>query len=98
MQIRVVYCALCGYADRARSLADELGERFGASTEVEEGKFGQFDVFVDGALIASRGESFLVRMLPKDAPRRDAVVAAIEAHVAPRDGEHCELPPGQGGG
>ena len=92
MRVRVLYCALCGYRDRATALGEELAERFGAEAEVTEGKFGQFDVFVDDTLVASRGQSFMARMLPKDAPGNDDVIAAIEAHHAPRDGEHCELP------
>ena len=92
MNVRVVYCALCGYRDRATKLAEELAARFDAEAEAVEGKFGQFDVFVDDTLVASRGESFLSRMLPKDAPESDSVIAAIEAHWAPRDGEFCELP------
>ena len=94
MQVRVLYCHLCRYRERAEALGEELSKRFGADVEVAEGKFGQFDVFVDGTLVASRGESILSRMLPKDAPGSEAVFAAIEAYSAPRDGEFCELPDG----
>lgn len=93
VHVRIHYCELCRYEERARALAAELAERFGATTEVIEGKFGQFDVEVDGALVASRGQSFFARMLPRDAPGSSDVIAAIEHHVAPREGESCERPP-----
>ena len=92
MTVRVVYCKLCGYAERAQALADELRGRFEADVDVVEGKFGQFDVLIDDQIVASRGESFLARMMPRDAPDAAAVVAAIERHLAPREGESCVLP------
>lgn len=92
VHVRIVYCAICGYRDRAHALGDELAQRFSADVEVVDGKFGQFDVLVDGALVASRGESFAARMLPRDAPHSTEVIAAIEAHCAPREGEACPVP------
>ncbi len=92
-RVRIRYCRHCGYHDRAHGLAAELGRRFGAEVDVDEGKFGQFDVWLDDALVASRGEGFLRRMLPVDAPSDAAVIAAIEAQTAVQEGERCELPP-----
>jgi predicted Rdx family selenoprotein len=48
MQFHILYCRPCGYRDRADELAAELRSRFGAEVVVEEGKFGQFDVLLDG--------------------------------------------------
>ncbi|MEZ4222914.1 MAG: Rdx family protein [Polyangiaceae bacterium] len=90
MHVKILYCEVCHYLDRAHDLAAELRDTFGATTEVVEGKLGQFDVLVDGELVASRGQSFFARMLPRDAPKPDAVIAAIQRHVAPRECEFCE--------
>ncbi|MEO7113327.1 MAG: hypothetical protein ABI183_23005 [Polyangiaceae bacterium] len=49
-------------------------------------------MIVDGTLVASRGESFFARMMPRDAPGADVVLAAIERHQAAREGDACELP------
>jgi selT/selW/selH-like putative selenoprotein len=92
MRVRIVFCAICGYRDRAHALGDELAQRFDADVEVEEGKLGQFDVLVDGKRVASRGESWAARMLPRDAPNASQVMAAIEAHCKPREGEACPVP------
>ncbi|HEX6813777.1 MAG TPA: hypothetical protein VF384_19305 [Planctomycetota bacterium] len=45
----------------------------------ERGKPGQFDVVVDGEVIASRGGSMLERLLKGGWPDPEAVVAKIEA-------------------
>lgn len=71
-----------------RSFARNLGDE----VEVDDRKLGQFDVIVDGTLVASRGESFFARMMPRDAPGADVVLAAIERHQAAREGDACELP------
>lgn len=92
MNVRIVYCHLC-YAKRAHALGEELRRRFDATVEVVEGKLGQFDVLIDGKVAASRGQSFVARMMPRDAPASAAVVAAIEAHLSPREDESCALPP-----
>ena len=55
MEFKILYCQPCGYRDRADELATELIERFGACVAVEEGRFGQFDVLLDGELVASKG-------------------------------------------
>lgn len=55
MDFLILYCEPCGYRDQAGELATELRERFAATVTVEEGKFGQFDVLLDGELVASKG-------------------------------------------
>ena len=76
MQFHILYCRPCGYRDRAEELAVELRGRFGAEVVVEEGKFGQFDVLLDGELVASKG-GFWKRTLihggaaPGEDPRGD---------------------------
>jgi len=91
VEFEIRYCKPCGYRGRADDLAAELRERFGAEVTVEEGKFGQFDVFLDGALVASKG-GFWARKLKHGAPPRAAVLAAIERALVTRDGDACEIP------
>jgi selT/selW/selH-like putative selenoprotein len=91
MKFQVRYCKPCGYRERAEELAAELRQRFGASVEVEEGKFGQFDVWLDGELVASKG-GFWLRKLKHGAPAQPRILAAIERALADRAGDACELP------
>ena len=91
MEFRILYCKLCGYHGRAEELADELRDRFGAQVTVEEGGFGQFDVFLDSSLVASKG-GFLKRMLIHGAPPQAELLAAIQRALADREGDTCELP------
>jgi hypothetical protein len=60
---------------------------------VEEGGFGQFDVFLDGGLVASKG-GFFKRMLIHGAPPHADLMASIERALADREGDACELPKG----
>lgn len=90
MEFRILYCKPCGYRDRAEDLAAELRERLNANVTVEEGGFGQFDVFLDGDLVASKGGR-LKRMLIHGAPPAVAVRAAIDRALAERAGDVCEL-------
>ena len=93
MVFRILYCQPCGYHGRAEELADELRNRFGARVAVEEGGFGQFDVFLDGSLVASKG-GFFKRMLIHGAPPQAEILAAIERALAEREGDACALPDG----
>jgi protein-L-isoaspartate O-methyltransferase len=79
MDVRITHCTVCwGYRDRAVTLGDALRKRFGAQVEVVGGALGQFDVRVDGKLVASRGGSLLARMKPPRLPEIAQVIAAIE--------------------
>ncbi len=91
MEFLVLYCRPCGYRARADALAAELRERFGASVVVEEGGFGQFDVLLDGALVASKG-GFWKRKLEHGAPPQPLILEAIERALADREGDSCTLP------
>jgi selT/selW/selH-like putative selenoprotein len=92
MKVRILYCRPCGYRARAEALASELRTRFGATVETAPGKLGQFDVFVDDELVATRSKNLVSRLLPP--PKAGAVVAAIEAALAAREGDHCNVPTG----
>ena len=91
MEFRILYCGPCGYHGRAEDLAAELRKRFGAKAFVEEGKFGQFDVFLDGELVASKG-GFWKRKLIHGAPQQEKLLQAIDRALADRDGDACALP------
>jgi selT/selW/selH-like putative selenoprotein len=91
VEFRILYCVPCRYRDRAEALADELRRRFGASVNVEEGGFGQFDVFLDGELVASKG-GLLRRMLVHGAPPQAQLVESIERALADREGDRCDIP------
>jgi selT/selW/selH-like putative selenoprotein len=92
MQFRILFCRPCGYEGRAEDLAAELRDRFGATVAVEEGKFGQFDVLLDGEVVASKGRTFLRRMLTHGAPPQEQILESIDRHLAVREGDRCELP------
>ena len=94
MNFRILYCKPCGYDEQAEQLARDLRERHGAEVEVEEGGLGQFDVFLDGELVASKG-GLLKRILVHGAPAPEIVWQSIERALADRDGAACELPPGK---
>jgi len=90
MEFTILYCKPCGYRDRADALASELRDRFAATVCVNEGKFGQFDVLLDGELIASKG-GFWKRKLIHGAPQQPQILAAIERALADRAGDVCEI-------
>ncbi len=91
MEFVILYCQPCGYRDRAEELAVELRDRFDAQATVEEGKFGQFDVLLDGELVASKG-GFWKRKLTHGAPAQEKILEAIHRALADREGDVCELP------
>lgn len=93
MEFRILYCKPCGYHGRAEELAEQLRSRFGARAIVEEGGFGQFDVFLDGDLVASKG-GFFKRMLIHGAPPQAAMLAAIERALADKEGDACAIADG----
>ena len=95
MDFRILYCSPCGYRGRADDLAAELRGRFGAQVSVEEGKFGQFDVLLDGELVASKG-GFWARKLKHHTPTQPELVASIERALADREGDACEIPAPEG--
>jgi selT/selW/selH-like putative selenoprotein len=86
MEFEVRYCRPCGYRDRADALARVLRERFTAAVVVSPGSFGQFDVLLDGELVASKG-GFWKRKLRHGAPPQSELLAAIERALADRGGD-----------
>ena len=91
MEFEILYCRPCGYRTRAEALAAALRERYGAKVAITHGKFGQFDVLLDGTLVASKGR-FLKRVLTHGAPPQHELIRAIETHLEVREGDSCELP------
>jgi selT/selW/selH-like putative selenoprotein len=92
MEFRILYCGPCGYRERAVELAAELRQRVDAQVTVEEGGFGQFDVLLDGALVASKG-GFWKRMLVHGVPPQAQILEAIERALADREGDSCDITP-----
>ncbi len=83
VDIRIIHCTVFwGYRERALALAEALRTRFDAKVEVAGGVLGQFDLYVDGKLIAWRGGSFLERLKPPRLPDAGAVIAAVERYLA----------------
>ncbi|BCS92721.1 hypothetical protein L3N51_00614 [Metallosphaera sp. J1] len=53
--VKIVYCRPCGYLDRALEASREVLSYFDdVKVELEQGKNGIFDVYVDGELKLSR--------------------------------------------
>ncbi|ABP94746.1 MULTISPECIES: SelT/SelW/SelH family protein [Metallosphaera] len=53
--VKIVYCRPCGYLDRALEVSREVLSYFDdVKVELEQGKNGIFDVYVDGELKLSR--------------------------------------------
>jgi selT/selW/selH-like putative selenoprotein len=90
MEFHILYCRPCGYRDRAEVLATELRSRFDAQVTIEEGGFGQFDVLLDGAMVASKG-GFWKRMITHGAPPQPQIMEAIERALADREGDVCDI-------
>jgi selT/selW/selH-like putative selenoprotein len=90
MEFRILYCGPCGYRERAEELATELRQRLGAQVIVEEGGFGQFDVLLDGVVVASKG-GFWKRMLIHGAPPHATILETIDRALADREGDACEI-------
>jgi len=96
MDIRIAHCTVCwGYKDRALTLGEALRKRFGAKVEVVGGGLGQFDVRVDGKLVASRGESLLARIKPPRLPDAAEVIAAIERQQSLPEGNRSPAQSGR---
>jgi selT/selW/selH-like putative selenoprotein len=89
MEFHIFYCKPCGYRERAEELATELRGRFDAQVTIEEGGFGQFDVLLDGEVVASKG-GFWKRMITHGAPQQPQILEAIERALADREGDRCE--------
>ncbi len=87
-----MYCQPCGYHERAEDLASELREQLDAKVTVEEGGFGQFDVLLNGTLVASKG-GLIKRMLKHGPPSEQLVRDAINRALADRKGDFCKIEP-----
>jgi predicted Rdx family selenoprotein len=77
MDVRIVYCAVCGYRGRAERLARAIRERLGVDAALEHGRLSQFDVVADGEVVASRAGGLLNHLTYGGFPDEAAVVAAL---------------------
>jgi selenoprotein W-related protein len=85
VEFSIIYCRPCGYRVHAEGLASTLRDRFGASANLEEGQFGQFDVLLDGELVASKG-GFWKRKFTHGPPPEPQILEAIAHVLAGREG------------
>ena len=60
----------------------QIERRLGAEPILVPGKTGQFDVIVDGRIIATRGGNWLTRSFGAGYPDLDAVVRQLETHAS----------------
>jgi hypothetical protein len=59
-----------------------IKKRLGIDAVLKSGKYGQFEVIVDGEKIAERGGNFLARILGAGYPDLDSLVDQIEKQRA----------------
>ena len=62
------------------SLVALIQERLGVEPICTPGKSGQFDVLVDGEMVATRGGSWLTRKFGAGYPHLEAVVEELKKH------------------
>lgn len=78
-----MHCTVCwGYRKHALVIAEVLRRRFGAKVKVVGGALGQFDVYIGGKLVVTRGENLLARIKPPRFPDSATVIDAIERHIS----------------
>jgi len=86
MDIRIIYChTWAATSAKAASFAALIRDRLSVPVELEKGRFGQFDVIVNGRSIVSRKGGLLARLLNRPWPESEAVVVAVRQ--AMRDSE-----------
>lgn len=56
MDIRILYCGMCGGRDCADRASAEISKRFGVMPVLEDVGKGRFEVVLDGRTIFSKGE------------------------------------------
>jgi predicted Rdx family selenoprotein len=82
MQVEIRFCATCGLAGRARKLAERIRGEFGIEVAVAPGHLGQFDVFADGTVVASRKGGVLNHVMHRGWPDEAAVIERLRRHRA----------------
>jgi predicted Rdx family selenoprotein len=82
MDIQIKYCATCGLAGRARSLAQKVKSELGLEARISPGRLAQFDVFADGQLIASRDPGIVKHLTHRGWPDENAVIERLRQHAA----------------
>lgn len=71
MNIKIEYCAPCGYKKRADAAAAALHEQLGMNAELIAGKGGVFRVYVDGNEVIGRSKGHF--------PSAEEIVVAVAA-------------------
>jgi len=78
MDISIRHCTSGGYGPRAAGLAAHIQDELAIPVKLERGSPGQFDVVVDGKVVASRNGNLVRKIFGGGWPNHEAVVAAIE--------------------
>jgi selT/selW/selH-like putative selenoprotein len=73
VNVRIVYCVVCGYRGRAERLAHAIRDRLGVAPVLERGRLSQFDVFVDDELVTSREGGLLNHLTWGGFPNEESV-------------------------
>ena len=55
--IEIHHCSSCGFRSRAEKVAQEIKDELGFEAKLIVGSTGSFDVFLNGELIFSKGET-----------------------------------------
>ena len=82
------------YRDRATRLVALIQERLGLQAAMTPGKIGQYDVLLDGEVIASRERGLLKRLLGGGWPDPEAIVDEIQRrHEGRRTTQQARVDP-----
>ncbi len=84
MNVRILYCVVCGYRRRAERLANAIRDHLGVTPTLEHGRLSQFDVFADDEPVASRQGGLLNHLTWGGFPDETAVVERLSALASER--------------
>jgi predicted Rdx family selenoprotein len=82
LEVQIRFCATCGLAGRARKLAQRIRDELGVEVGIAPGHLGQFDVFADGVVVASRKGGMLNHVMHRGWPDEAAVIERLLRHRA----------------
>jgi predicted Rdx family selenoprotein len=66
---------------KAASYADLIHKELGQEVELTPGRWGQFEILVDGAVVASRKSGLIAKLIKRPWPDPDEVVTAVRARL-----------------
>ena len=86
MSIEIIHCPTwAAYKPKAASFAAEIESTTGEKVYLVEGKRGQFDIVVDGKVVAKRTGNFFSKVILKMGwPTTSDVIAAVRMALGQR--------------